>query len=267
MPTFVRFSGVLALGIFCCSMASSQTQDQQFYSRDACVKVKEGKGQEYAAFLRDVTVKLAKFRVDSDAIASYTVAQAVAPAGRAARCDYHLVTGYKGFPPELASAEQIAADIKKAGISMSREAMIAKRDELSDLAGMDIWMYRERVGMPQKGGYARINYDKVHLGMGAEWAALESGGWKQLAEAASKEHGTAWRVASLAMPGGANLPYNAMTVDFFPSWDALGKGIPARELWNKVHPNSDMSAHMNRLSAIRDRPRVDTVKLIEVLTK
>ena len=258
---------MLTIGISCCFLASSQTQDQQFYGRDICVKVKEGKAQEYATYLRDVTVKLAKIRVDAGAIASYMIAQAVAPTGRAARCDYHLVAGYNGFPPEAPSEEQTAADMKKAGISMNREAMFAKRDELSYLVGVDIWMYRERVGTSQKGGYARINYDKVHPGMGAEWATLESTGWKQLAEAASKEYGTAWRVASLAMPGGASLPYNAMTVDIFPSWAALGKGISARALWNKVHPNTDMTAHMNRLSTIRDRPRVDTVKLIEVITK
>ena len=267
MATFVKFYGVLTLGIFCCSLASSQTQGPQFYARDTCVKVKEGKAQEYTAYLRDVTVKLAKVRVDAGAIATYTIAQAVAPVGRAARCDYHIVAGYNGFPPEAPSAEQTAADMKKAGISMSREAAIAKRDELSNLVGVDTWMYRERVGTPQKGGYARINFDKVHPGMGAEWATLESTGWKQLAEAASKEHGTAWRVASLAMPGGASLPYNAMTVDIFPSWAALGTGIPTRALWNKVHPNTDITAHLSRLSAIRDRPRVDIVRLIEVLTK
>ena len=267
MTTTFRFCGVLTLGIFCCSMASSQTQDQQSYGRDNCVKVKEGKAQEYATYLRDVVVKLAKVRVDAGAVVSYTIAQAVAPAGRAARCDYHILAGYNGFPPEAPSAEQTAADMKKAGLSMNLEAMIAKREELSYLVGVDIWMYRERVGTPKKGGYARINYDKVHPGMGAEWATLESNGWKQLAEAASKEYGTAWRAASLAMPGGANLPYNAMTVDIFPSWAALGKGIPARDLWNKVHPSRDMTAHLNRLSTIRDRPRVDTVRLIEVITK
>jgi len=264
MTTFVRCGGVLVLGLFWCFQAHSQ--DQQFFSRDVCVKVKNGHSEEYAALLRDVT-KLAKVRVEAGTITSYMVAQAVAPAGRAARCDYHLVTGYQGFPPEAPSAEQTVADMKKAGIAMSREAMFAKRDELSTLVGVDIWRYLARVGTPKKGGYARINYDKVHPGMGPEWATLETTGWKQLAEAAAPEYGTAWRVASLIMPGGANLPYNAMTVDIFPSWEALGKGIPARALWNKVHSNVDMSAHLNRLSLIRDRPRADTVRLIEVITK
>ena len=262
----ITVCATLALGLFC-PFASGQAQETPRFSRDYCVKVRDGKAQEYAAFLRDLTVKLAKVRVEAGAVASFTIAQAVAPSGRSARCDYHLVSTYNGFPPELLGPEQTAADMKKAGIPMSREAMIAKRDELSYLVGMDIWRWRERVGSSAKGAYARINLDKVHPGKNAEWLNLESNGWKQLAEVATKEHGTAWRVASLVMPAGANLPYNAMTIDVFPSWDAMGRGIPTRAIWNKVHPNSDMSAHLNRLSELRDRPRVEVVKLIEVIEK
>jgi hypothetical protein len=267
MTKTVELGLVFALGISCCSVAFSQAQEQQYFGRDYCVKVRDGKAQEYSKYLQDVTVKIAKVRVDSGTIASYTIAQAVAPAGRSARCDYHIVAFYNGFPPELPGAEQTAADMKKAGIAMSREESIAKRDGLSYLVGMDIWRFRGSVGTAQKGGYARVNFDKVHPGMAAEHVNLELTGWKQLAEAASKEYGTAWRFGTLAMPAGASLPYNAMTVDIFPSWEALGKGFPTRDLWNKVHPNADISAHLNRLSEIRDRPRVEVVRLVEVITK
>jgi len=260
-------AGALALGLICSSTAFGQTEGPLLFARDNCVKVRDGKWREYSAFLQDVTAKLAKVRVDSGAAASFTIAQAVAPSGRSARCDYHIVYTYTGFPPELPGAEQTAADLKKAGISMTREAMLARRDELSYLVGVDIWRWRERVGQSAKGAYARINYDKVHANMGGEWLSRESNGWKQLAEEASKQYGTAWRVATLAMPGGENLPYNAMTIDVFPDWAALGKGIPSRELWNKVHPNTDMAAHMARLAAIRDRPRVDIVRLVEFIEK
>jgi hypothetical protein len=263
----MKVCAAIALGLFCCSVASAQEQEPPRFSRDYCVKVKDGKGQEYAAFLQDVTVKLAKLRVESGAPDSFVIARAVAPAGRSAHCDYHIVSSYTGFPPELPTREQNAADLKKAGVSMSWDAMVAKRTELAYLVGMDVWRWRERVGPTVKGGYARINYDKVHPGMAGQWQYMESTGWKQLAEAAVKEHGTSWRAASLVMPAGADLPYNAMTIDIFPSWAAMGQGIPARDLWNKVHPDTDMSAHLNGLAAIRDRPRVDVVKLIEVIEK
>jgi len=58
-----------------------------------------------------------------------------------------------------------------------------------------------------------------------------------------------------------------MTFDIFPSWEAFGKGLPTRALWNTVHPERDTSAAMTRLTEVRDRPRVDTVKLIEVMMK
>lgn len=267
MMKSLTVSSVFALGLICPSTAFGQAQAPPLYARDNCVKVRDGKGAEYRAYLENVVVKLAKFRVESGQIVSFTIAEAVSPVGRSARCDYHIVSTYSGFPPELSGAEQTAADMKKAGIGMTHEAMVAKRAEMSFLVGTDTWRWRERVGRSAKGSYARINYDKVHSGMAAEWLELESNGWKQLAEAASKELGTAWRTATLAMPGGADLPYNAMTIDVFPNWAALGKGIPARGIWNKVHPNRDISAHLARLAEIRDRPRVDVVRLVEFIEK
>lgn len=273
MTRFARFSSVLTLGVIYCTMATSQTQEPQRYSRVSCMKVKEGKDAEYAAYLRDVVAKLARVRVDAGLFDSYAFQQAVIPAGKSATCDYRLAVVYVGFPPEGASRrelrdpEQVSADLKKAGIAMSREEMLAKRDELATLVGMDIWRFHERVGTAQKGGYSRVNYDKIHPGMTAEWVRRMSTGWKPVAEASSKEHGTAWRAATLVMPGGSGLQYNATTVDHFPTWAQLAKGIDARTIWNKVHPDTDLAAFMNPGFSVFDRTRVDVYRMIELITK
>ncbi len=175
---------------------------------------------------------------------------------------------YPGFPPEPASPEKVAADMKKAGIASTREHMLAKRDELSYLVSTDVWRGWERIGRSEKGNYARINYFKVKPGMGLNWLRMERTGWKLLAEENAKQNpGTGWRLATLAMPGGASLAYNAMTIDIFPSWEALGKGTPTRAIWNKVQPNQDYSAYLDRVNAMAERPRTDVVKLIEVFQK
>ena len=264
----INLPGALTLGLFCCSAVSAQVQQPPLFSRDYCVKVKDGKSAEYAQYLQDVTVKIAKVRVDEGLYLSYTIAQAVVPSGRAARCDYHLVTTYSGFPPDLSGTPRMEADMKKAGITMSRAAAMAKRDELSSLVSEDIWRWFERVGTSSKGSYARLNYYKAKPGAMGDWVRGESTGWKLLAESVAKDMpGTGWRAATLSMPGGTGLPYNAMTVDVFPSWEALGKGIPTRATWNKVHPNQDMTAYMDRMGELVDRPRVDVVKLVEVIQK
>ena len=158
--------------------------------------------------------------------------------------------------------------MKKAGITMSREAMLAKRDELSYLVSTDVWRGWERIGRSEKGNYARINFFKVKTGMTADWLRMERAGWKQLAEENAKQNpGEGWRLSTLAMPGGTSLAYNAMTIDIFPSWEALGKGTPVRAIWNKVHPNMDLTTYMDRVGALAERPRTDVVKLIEVFQK
>jgi len=92
-----------------------------------------------------------------------------------------------------------------------------------------MWRRSNSVGSVAKGSYLRINYFQVKPGMMADWVAAEENGWKQLAEAAATEvPGTGWSQWTLTMPGGQGLPYNARTIDVFPSWDALGKGLPAR---------------------------------------
>lgn len=230
------------------------------------MKVKDGKGLGYSAYLKDTVTKLAQVRVDAGINSSFIIAQAVTPAGRSARCDYHLLYGFIGFPTEPSTAEQTAADMKKAGITMTREEMIANRDELSFLVGQDIWRWETLVSLSPKGGYARLNYYKTKPGMSGDWVHMETTGWKLLAEAAAKEiPGTAWGVATLAMPGGDSLAYNGLTFDAFPSWAALGKGLPVRATWNKVHPDMEISAYLDRLTTIVDRPRVDIVKLTEVI--
>ena len=69
------------------------------------------------------------------------------------------------------------------------------------------------------------------------------------------------------MPRGAALPYNAMTVDMLPNWAALGAGGQQRATWNKVHPETDYSAYMDKVGNMASRVRVDTMRLIEVIRK
>lgn len=266
MIKLARVAGVLALGIAWNSIASAQETPQ--YSRLVCVKVRDGKDAEYAAFIRETSMKLSKVRVNSGMYASVIYAQAAVPAGRSARCDYHFVFGSNGFPPEAASPAQTEADMKKAGITMSPAAMLAKRNELSYLVSTEIWRTRAMAGNGvAKGGYARLNYYKVKPNMGPAWLNLETTGWKKLAESAAKDMGTSWTVLTLAMPGGANLPYNALTVDGFPSWEALGKGIPSRTIWSKVHPEMDFTQYTDRVSDAAERPRIDIIRVMDVITK
>jgi hypothetical protein len=261
-----RFVGVLALGLAINSMALAQ--EAPVFAKVNCIKVRPGKSVEFVAFVRDVAMKLAKVRVDRGVYTTALFAESVYPAGRAAACDYAGVYIYNGFPPEDATPAQTEADMKKAGITMTREAMIAKRDDLSYLVGSDLWREHGLVGAAKKGDYVRVIYYKVKPGMAEDWVGMEVKGWKPVAESMAKDvSGSGWGVYTLTMPTGSSLPYNAQTVDIFPSWDAVGKDMPVVANWKKVHPDMDMNQYFEKLGGIRDRTRADLVKILEVVTK
>lgn len=236
------------------------------YVRDLCVKARPGKILQLRAFMLDPVAKVAKYRTDTGTYSWVAIAEAVAPAGREARCDFRIVYGSNGFPEE--ASRMTAEELKKAGVGMTVEQRDAKRDELSYLVATDYWVSRDVVGSSVKGGYVRINYFKTKPGMAAEWMRAEQNGWKQMAEVFAKEKpGTGWGLYTLSMPGGAEMPYNAMTVDMLPDWAALGAPGRQRATWNKVHPETDYSAYMDRVGGMASRVRVDTMRLIEVIRK
>lgn len=259
-----------SVGLFMVLLAwSSQApaQENRQYMRIQCVKIADGKFTEFDAILPE-SRKLAKVRVDSGRSTVSIVARAVYPAGRSAACDYHFVDGFVGFPPEPSSPEQLRADFEKAGISMTPAEYRSKLLGSSYLVSQELWFYRGGFGSVSKGSYVRINYNKVKPGMGSEYLKWENTGWKQLAEVAAKEiPGTSWGLYTLVMPGGSGQPYNSMTVDGFPSWEAMGKGLPVQDLWKKVHPDVDYTQHMQKMNTLFDRPRVEVFRVLDAIRK
>lgn len=258
----VRFAVLNSLGL---SMILAQNPAPT--TRDFCVKVQPGKGAEYEAMLHDVAAKLAQVTVDQGTASWWLAARAVVPAGSAARCDYHVVYGYPGFPPEgPPTAAQMDADLQKANIKMTGAELSAKRGSLSTLANVDIWRSVARVGQPQKGSYIRVNLYKPKLGQLNEWAKLETEGWKPLAEAHAKDSpGSGWVASALLMPGGDGLHYNAMTVDIFPNWAAVGKGVPVSTLWPKVHADMPFADYMSHMATAVDRYRIELYQVVEMV--
>ena len=98
------------------------------YVRDLCVKAHPGKLSGLRAFMLDPVAKASKYRVDGGTYSWVVIAEAVAPAGREARCDFRIVYGSAGFPAEqnLMTTEEL----NKAGVGMTVEQRNAKRDEL-----------------------------------------------------------------------------------------------------------------------------------------
>jgi hypothetical protein len=264
MRKALKVLGGLTLALGCVAMAGAQQPAPHMY--DYCLKVNPGNTAALDAHLQNVESKLGQVLVDSGRLLAWASARAIAPVGESARCDYHVFAQMAGFPAQPPLAPPAEADLKKAGLAMSVQQVLEKRQSLVKLVSVNLWRVGARVGQVEQGNYLRVNYYKTSDAN--EWIQLESTGWKKLVEEASKDMpGLAWGAATLRIPEGDNLPYNASSYDAYPSWEALGNGIPMRKYWNKAHPNTDVTSYLNRISDVIERPMTDVIRMEHVIRK
>lgn len=261
----LAFVAATSVVVPCAAVAQGQPESPSV--RDYCVKVEPAKGPEFEAFVKDVTLPLARSRAETGEFAWFLVARGVVPAGSSAPCDYRVVYGYKGLPPEPLTNDALAAQLKRAKLVLTVDQMVAKRSALSHLASVEIWSGIDTIGPEmEKDNYVRLNHYQVKDGEFTEWIRLEKSTWKPLMEAWLKEGGKgAWSVNALDMPGGESTPYNGMTVDVFPDWSGLLHGVPAESLWTKVHPDLDITAAFNRLGKVRSIHDVEVYKIVDIV--
>jgi len=265
--TFASFAAATVIAL-APSLASAQGQSEPPTTRGYCVKVAPGKGAEFRALLHDVGVPLNQALANTGAFEWYVALRSVIPAGSSAACDYRIVYGFKGLPPEPASPERLDAAMKSAKVAMTREQFIAKRDAVSSLVSTEIWQGIDVVGPDATpGSYVRISHYKVKDGAFGDWVRLEQSIWKPLMEAWLKEGGKgSWRVSSLMMPSGDVMPYNALTVDIFPDWSGIVRGLPLDTLWPKVHPNlTTEQAFDHQMPGVRSIHDIEVYQVEEVV--
>jgi hypothetical protein len=65
------------------------------------------------------------------------------------------------------------------------------------------------------------------------------------------------------------MPWNVMTVDVYPSWDACFK-LPDdpkfMEIWKKVHPGEDINAAFDAYLKIAERVGDDMWEVVDMIT-
>jgi hypothetical protein len=159
---------------------------------------------------------------------------------------------FPGTPPEPTSAlDKLEATLKKAGLTMSAQEFMDHRTSLTDLISNDLFQNQISVGTTKKGDYLIVNSMKVsNIG---DWLKLEKEVWQPIAESMVKAGvQSGWSVNELVLPGGADLPIDAVTVDIYPSWDAVFTGRShVKEHFQKAHPDMEFGTTMERIDNVR----------------
>ena len=254
-----------ALAVSISAVLSAQQPPTGFHTVN-CVKVRPEKSAEFHKFVADVVTRLAQSRVESGTVSTWYLLRAVEPAGRSAECDYLTVSIYPGAPPEPLGGDQLSAALKKANLFMTAAEYVAQRDAVATLISSNMMVNQISVGKANKGGYLVVNYMKTtNLD---EWLKLEKELWKPLAEQMMKDGVTSgWSLNTRALGLNSDLPWQGVTVDVYPSWDAVFKGDPQfADRIKKVHPGKDINAMFDQFGKARTMVKTELYAIDDLIT-
>jgi hypothetical protein len=255
----IASAGLLAIGL----NAQQQTAN---YLTVACIKAAPGKYAEYRQFVRDTSKKIAEIRVKSGEIVSWSFARSIMPAGDEARCDYTIATMSEGVPARANDTAALGKALDQAAVKMNATQYLAKRDSLSHLVAMEMWLPRVRVGQMEKGNYFFVNHMRVHNT--PDYLKFETEIWRPMAEEWIKEGSqAAWRFNTLLLPAGTDVKYTALSVDVYPNWEAVFKRRSLQDMFHKVHPGKDYEQVVGPMNKLRDLAQRDLMYAEEVVTK
>ncbi len=221
------------------------------YHTVACIKVKPEKASEFRKWAAEDVHKYAQSRVDSGAVSTWYLLRSIMPQGTSAECDYLVVSMFPGMPPQPMGIQELDAGLKKAGLTMSAQEYVDRRNSLTTLVSNNMFQNQAWVGSSQKGDYFMVNYMKASNPQ--DWVAYEKKIWQPLAEAMVKEGVTrGWSVNLQVLPSGSDLPFQGVTVDVYPSWDAVFReDTKFIERFKKVHPDMEFGTTYEQFEKLR----------------
>jgi len=247
---------------------AQQPQPPTGYHSVTCVKVKPDKGAEYRKWWEDEGRKYMQATVDSGTVQTYYRLRAVMPAGTSAECDLVLIQLYPGLPPEPPNPEQMAAVLKRAGLSLTPQEFIQHRDALRTLVSYQVFQNQASVGSIAKGDYLAVSYMKTSNIN--DWLTMEKSVWQPVASAMIKDGiQKGWSVNLLAMPYGDDLPYQGVSVDVYPTLEGVfnaqnDANFEAR--LKRVFPNEDLDAKMTKAIKTRTQSFVRLFQADDVIS-
>jgi hypothetical protein len=255
--------GVALAAAFAATLPAQQTQSG--YHTVACFKVKPENAADFRKFLTDESHKVAQGRVDNGEITTWYLLRSVYPQGAIAECDYLIIAMFPGAP-QLLGPENLGAALKKEGMTISADDYVNRRNSLSRLVSVAVFQNRIAVGSPKKGAFFRVNYMKVPDIQ--EWLAYEKKVWQPFAEAMVKDGViSGWSLNTRVLPGGSDLPFQAVTVDAFPSYDAVFAADPQfPDRFRKVHPDMELGTTFEQFEKLRTIQSTQLFELADVVT-
>jgi hypothetical protein len=163
--------------------------------------------------------------------------------------------------------DELDAALKKAGMSMTAQQFVDRRDSLTTLVSNNMFQNRAFVGGFKKGDYFVVNYMKAaNL---EDYVSWEKKAWQPMAEAMDKENlRSGWSLNTMVFPGGTDVRFNAVTVDVYPTWESIFNNDFQHfyQLWQKAHPDMELGTTFEQYDKLRHQGDIDIYVVQDTIT-
>jgi hypothetical protein len=265
----VKFPGLFVCAVlFTASCATLPAQQASSgYHQVACIKVKPENNSEFRKFAAGELHKIVQARIDGGAVSQWILLRSVIPSGTSAGCDYVLVTMYPGIPPRPMGLDDLDATLKKAGLSMTAQQFVERRNSLTTLVSNNMFQNRALVGSFKSGDYFVVNYMKAaNL---EDYVAWEKKAWQPVAEELDKENlRSGWSLNTMVFPGGTDVSFNAVTVDVYSTWESIFNNNTQQfyQVWQKAHPDMEIGTTFEQYDKLRHQGDIDIYVVQDTIT-
>jgi len=224
---------LIALLTSASASAASHAEQEPIFLSVACYKALPGKQGEFSDFLTGDARKLAEASVGQGQLIAWSAGQTVIPLGEEADCNFTTARAYRGMPDTL----QFFSDEAYTKTKIKREDVQATVSSTARMQNTRLWRAVGAIGEePGEGDYYSVDLMRApDLG---EWAEVENRIWRPVHEERTKSGPIAgWAAYALVMPRGADLPFNAATVNVLKGLKSVGAPPGYNAVFEKVHPD------------------------------
>jgi len=255
---------ILCLAIF--SLLSSnnsvaQDQEQQYVVVEY-MKVKPGMMEKYRE-CEKAWKMIHDARLKAGYITGWELERVVSPNGMNSEYDFVTITQYKNWNAIDAEDRSTFGELFKA-LPEDMSKIADNAEDYRDLVKKEIWAGQEIIFAPgaKNPKYRVENFMSLPKGGWNNWFEMESTFAKPFIEKSIELGNRAgWLIGSMIMPRGDEFPYQVSTIDFYDSWEDMGKSDEAA--WKAVHGDMDEEQIGKRIEASRTIVRSEVRVLVD----
>ncbi|MDX1942371.1 MAG: hypothetical protein SFU99_17535 [Saprospiraceae bacterium] len=225
------------------------------------MKVKPGMWEKYLEC--EKAWKLVhQYRVKESLITGWELEQVVFPAGTDTEYDFLTVTHYKNWKAMGSEVNWYDAALKT--LPADKREIAQNADLYRDLVKSEVWTTGDMVFA--SGGkrplYAVENFMKIPAGGWEDWVEMESKFVKPVHEKSiAMGNRAGWLMGFMVMPRGDGYPYQASTVDYYNTWEDMGKD--EGKAWQAVYPGMSEDRIGQKIESTRSIYKTEVRRLVD----